>query len=157
MNRKGFTLIELLAIIVLIGIVGIITVPSVLDAVGASRSASYQMLIKNIKAAAESYYMECEYGDLSDSSVYGDYACSISDNTIETNLKALADTGFLKTTEIKEENGNKIKKVIDPNTDDDIGSCGIKITKNMDSEGKTTYTIEPNGSTDNCPSSYEVE
>ena len=152
MNRKGFTLIELLAIIVLIGIVGVITVPNVLDAVGASRSASYQILIKNIVTAAENYYMECEYGDLSDSSVYGDYACSISDNTIETNLKALADTGFLKTTETKEENGSKVKKVIDPNTDNDIGLCDIIITKNNDS----TYTITNNGGS-NCPSSYEVE
>ena len=151
MNRKGFTLIELLAIIVLIGIVGVITVPSVLDAVGASRSASYQMLVKNIVAAAESYYMECEYGDLSDSTKYGTYACSINDNTITTTLGNLANTGFLKTNETKEENGKKIKKVTNPNTNEDITECKITITKD-----NSVYKVTSNGGS-NCPSTYEVE
>ena len=151
MNRKGFTLIELLAIIVLIGIVGVITVPSVLDAVGASRSASYQMLIKNIKAAAENYYMECEYGDLSDSTKYGTYACSINDNTIEVELGDLAATGFLKTNETKEKNGRKIKIVTNPNTNEDITECRITITKD-----NSAYTVTSKGGS-NCPSSYEVE
>lgn len=143
MNRKGFTLIELLAIIVLIGIVGVITVPSVLDAVGASRSASYQMLIKNIKAAAESYYMECEYGDLSDSTKYGTYACSINDNKIITTLGTLASTGFLKT--------DNSKKVINPDDNSDISSCEIKITKN-----NSVYTVESKGGS-NCPSTEDYE
>lgn len=151
MNRKGFTLIELLAIIVLIGIVGVITVPNVLDAVGASRNASYKMLIKNIVTAAENYYMECEYGDLSDSSVYGDYACSISDNTIEVKLGDLAATGLLKTNETKKENGKIIKKVTNPNTNEDITECEIKITKN-----NSVYAVESDGNP-NCPSTEDYE
>ena len=143
MNRKGFTLIELLAIIVLIGIVGVITVPSVLDAVGASRSASYQMLIKNIVAASENYYMECEYGDLSDSTKYGTYACSINDNTIITTLGTLASTGFLKT--------DSSKKVTNPNDNEDISLCEITITKD-----NSVYKVTSNGCS-NCPSTYEVE
>jgi len=144
MNRKGFTLIELLAIIVLIGIVGVITVPSVLDAVRSSRSASYQILIKNINIAAENYYMECEYGDLSDTEKYGIYACQIDGSSITTTLGNLASTGFLKT--------DSSKKIINPDDNSDISDCSITITKNND----LTYSVTSNGGSD-CPSTYEVE
>ena len=66
MNKKGFTLIELLAVIVVLGVVLLLAMPSILDSINASRDSSYKILIGNIKTAAETYYQECEYGDLSD-------------------------------------------------------------------------------------------
>ena len=97
MNKKGFTLIELLAVIVVLGVVLLLAMPSILDSINASRDSSYKILIGNIKTAAETYYQECEYGDLSDESKYGVYACTITDgNTINTTIGALANTGILK-------------------------------------------------------------
>ena len=71
MNKKGFTLIELLAVIVVLGVVLLLAMPSILDSINASRDSSYKILIGNIKTAAETYYQECEYGDLSDKNKYG--------------------------------------------------------------------------------------
>ena len=96
MNKKGFTLIELLAVIVVLGVVLLLAMPSILDSINASRDSSYKILIGNIKTAAETYYQECEYGDLSDESKYGVYACTIDNNTINTTIGALANTGILK-------------------------------------------------------------
>lgn len=159
MNRKGFTLIELLAIIVLIGIVGVITVPNVLDAVSASRSASYKIFIKNIVTASENYYMECEYGDLSDSSIYGDYACSINDNSITTKLGTLANTGFLKTN-TTEQNGTKVKIVKDPRNENILNDCEIiiakKIKKVNEEDSIITYTVTSDDNS-NCPSTEDYE
>ena len=96
MNKKGFTLIELLAVIVVLGVVLTLAMPSILDSINASRDSSYKILIDNIKTAAETYYQECEYGDLSDESKYGVYACTIDNNTITTTIGDLANTGILK-------------------------------------------------------------
>ena len=96
MNKKGFTLIELLAVIVVLGVVLLLAMPSILDSINASRDSSYKILIGNIKTAAETYYQECEYGDLSDESKYGVYACTIDNNIITTTIGALANTGILK-------------------------------------------------------------
>lgn len=96
MNKKGFTLIELLAVIVVLGVVLLLAMPSILDSINASRDSSYKILIGNIKTAAETYYQECEYGDLSDKNKYGDYACTIDNNTINTTIGDLANTGILK-------------------------------------------------------------
>ena len=74
MNNKGFTLIELLAVIVLIAIIGVITIPNVTKIATGGKQASYDLLVKNIKVAAENYYTECEYGDLSNVEKYGGYA-----------------------------------------------------------------------------------
>ena len=85
MNKKGFTLIELLAVIVVLGVVLILAMPIILDSINASRNASYKVLMGNIKTAAETYYQECEYGDLSNKAKYGNYACAINNNII-TNI-----------------------------------------------------------------------
>ena len=158
MNRKGFTLIELLAVIVLIAIIGIITVPNLLNTVDSSKEASYDILIKNIVTASKTYYEECEYGDLSNSTKYGDYACIITNNTITTTLGALANTGFLKVNDSKnDESGKEVKVILDPrNKKKDMSSCQITITKNVDASFKVTYTITSNGGT-NCPTTKEYE
>ena len=157
MNRKGFTLIELLAVIVLIAIIGIITVPNLLTTVNSSKEASYDILIKNIVTASKTYYEECEYGDLSNSTKYGDYACIITNNTITTTLGALANTGFLKVNDSKnDESGKEVKVILDPrNKKKDMSSCQITITKNVDASFKVTYKVESASTDDDkCPTEY---
>ena len=152
MNRKGFTLIELLAVIVLIAIIGIITVPNLLNTVDSSKEASYDILIENIVTASKTYYEECEYGDLSNSTKYGDYACIITDKTITIKLSDLANTGFLSVS-VKDVDENNKKQVLDPRNNNNISDCQITITKNIDEKYKVTYTITPKGGT-NCPTEY---
>ena len=155
MNRKGFTLIELLAVIVLIAIIGIITVPNLLNTVDSSKEASYDILIENIVTASKTYYEECEYGDLSNSTKYGDYACIITDKTITIKLSDLANTGFLSVS-VKDVDENNKKQVLDPRNNNNISDCQITITKNVDASFKVTYTITSNGGT-NCPTTKEYE
>ena len=155
MNRKGFTLIELLAVIILIGMIAVIITPGVLDNVNTAKESSYNTLIKNIVTSAELYYEECEYGDLSDTTKYGSYACKINNKTITTKLSNLANTGFLKTSDTKLENGNEIKIVLNPKNDKDISSCKIKITKEISASYKVTYKIENNDTRTICPNTYK--
>ena len=154
MNKKGFTLIELLAVIVVLGVVLLLAMPSILDSINASRNSSYKILIGNIKTAAETYYQECEYGDLSDKSKYGVYVCTIiNGNTINTTIGALANTGILKVS--AGSSGNLI--VEDPrDTTKNLNSCGIQIIKSVDNKFKVTYQI--NGSTqDGCPTTEDLQ
>lgn len=153
MNKKGFTLIELLAVIVVLGVVLILAMPSILDSINASRNASYKVLMGNIKTAAETYYQECEYGDLSNKAKYGNYACAINNNIITTTIGALANTGILKVA--ADESGNLI--VNDPrDTTKNLNSCAIQIVKKVDSNFKVTYQI--NGSDQaGCPTSEDLQ
>lgn len=163
MNKKGFTLIELLAVIVLIALIAVLVMPSVLDSFEASKETSYNVLLGNIKTAAETYYQECEYGDLSDSTKYGSYACTIKNNTIDTSIGALANTGILKVSDTK----NDVLVVLDPrDTSRNLNDCQITITKNKeivkDTNGieniKVTYTITPKLTSESslsyCPQDY---
>ena len=153
MNKKGFTLIELLAVIVVLGVVLILAMPIILDSINASRNASYKVLMCNIKTAAETYYQECEYGDLSNKAKYGNYACTINNNIITTTIGALANTGILKVA--ADESGNLI--VNDPrDTTKNLNSCAIQIVKKVDSNFKVTYQI--NGSDQaGCPTSEDLQ
>lgn len=163
MNKKGFTLIELLAVIVVLGVVLTLAMPSILDSINASRNSSYKILIGNIKTAAETYYQECEYGDLSDKNKYGVYACTIiNGNTINTTIEALANTGILKVSESDE---NDILVVLDPrDTTKNLNSCKITITKEKkditDNNGITSSKVmyEVKGSTqDGCPTDKDLQ
>ena len=153
MNKKGFTLIELLAVIVILGVVLLLAVPSILDSINASKNSSYKILVDNIKTSAETYYQECEYGNLSDISKYGQYACTINNNTITTTIGALAQTGILKVS--TSSSGNLI--VEDPrDTTKSLNECEIKIIKTVDNNFKVTYKI--NGSNqNNCPTTEELQ
>ena len=160
MNRKGFTLIELLAVIILIALIAVLIVPNVLDTMTKSKEASYQMLVKNIVTSAKTYYEECEYGDLSNSTKYGDYACQINNNTITTTLGTLANTGMLTVSDV---NSDGEKVVLDPrDTTKNMSACQITITKVksnktiIDDSGKeitfnkVTYEVK-SSSGSNCP------
>ena len=163
MNRKGFTLIELLAVIIIIGILGVLIVPNIIASVEKGKNTSYNILIKNIVTSAQTYYEECEYGDLSDKSKYGSYACTISENTITTTLGTIANTGFLKVNDTKEVNGKEIKLVISPKDGYDLTDCEIKIKKIVTTETdennienyRVTYQIT--SLTEKCPSTAEYE
>ena len=156
MNKKGFTLIELLAVIVVLGVVLLLAMPSILDSINASRDSSYKILIDNIKTAAETYYQECEYGDLSDESKYGkEYACKIDGNTITTTIGALANTGILK---VPADDSGKLN-VTDPrDTTKNLNSCGIQIIKRVDKDKKFKVTYQIKGSTqDGCPTTKDLQ
>lgn len=134
MNKKGFTLIELLAIIVVMGIVAVLVAPNIIKSFNKSKEKSYDILIENIKTSGENYYLECENGDLSDTSKYGNLACSISNNTTTVTLGNLLNLGILKTS------GNK-DKVINPKNSKDISNCSITIIKVVEDNYKVTFDI----------------
>ena len=162
MNRKGFTLIELLAVIILIALIAVLIVPNIIDTMTKSKEASYQLLVKNIVTSAKTYYEECEYGDLSNGTKYGSYACEINNNTITTTLGTLANTGMLTVSDIDTNNKDK-KVVLDPReTTKDMSACQITITKvksnikddNGITSNNVTYKVEAS-SGDNCPTTKE--
>lgn len=164
MNRKGFTLIELLAVIILIALIAVLIVPNVLDTMTKSKEASYQMLVKNIVTSAKTYYEECEYGDLSNSTKYGSYACKIKNDTITTTLGTLANTGMLSVSDVDSEDKDK-KVVLDPrDTTKDMSACQIKITKQKEETNingiktiKVTYIVTNEDKEDICPKEYGSE
>ena len=162
MNRKGFTLIELLAVIILIALIAVLIVPNILDTMTKSKEASYQLLVKNIVTSAKTYYEECEYGDLSNRTKYGSYACKINNNTITTTLGTLANTGILAVSDVNSDGG---KVVLDPrDTKKNMSACQIKITKvksnikddNGITSNKVTYKVEAS-SGNNCPTTEEYK
>lgn len=162
MNKKGFTLIELLAVIILVALIGVLVMPTVINTTNQTKQKSYDILIKNIVTSAQTYYEECEYGNLSELDYENDKACIINDNSIETTLGTLANLGFLPTKETYE-NSNK-RKVSNPINNQDISECNITITKTKnevtDENGiknnKVTYTITA-GTQNNCPTTEEYQ
>mgnify|MGYP001047399949 FL=1 len=161
MNKKGFTLIELLAVIILVALIGVLVMPTVINTTNQTKQKSYDILIKNIVTSAQTYYEECEYGDLSNNTKYGSYACNINNNTITITLGTLANTGFLS---VKDVDSNNKKKVLNPKNNYDISECNITITKTKnevtDENGiknnKVTYTITA-GTQNNCPTTEEYK
>lgn len=152
MNRKGFTLIELLAVIIVIALIATIVTPSVIEYVNSAKNTSYNLLIQNTISASKTYYEECEYGDLSDSSKYGSYACKINGSTITTTLGTLANTGMLSVNDV---DSNNKKIVINPKDNTDISSCDVIIKKKVEiskesKETVTNYKVTYNISSKNC-------
>ena len=162
MNRKGLTLIELLAVIILIALIAVLIVPNILDTMTKSKEASYQLLVKNIVTSAKTYYEECEYGDLSNRTKYGSYACQINNNTITTTLGTLANTGMLTVSDVDPNNKDK-KVVLDPrDTKKNMSACQIKITKKREETNingiktiKVTYIVTNEDNEDICPTTKE--
>ena len=161
MNKKGFTLIELLAVIILVALIGILVMPTVINTTNQTKQKSYDILIKNIVTSAQTYYEECEYGDLSNKTKYGSYACIMNNNTITITLGTLANTGFLS---VKDVDSNNKKKVLNPKNNYDISECNITITKTKnevtDENGiknnKVIYTIAAI-TQNNCPTTEEYK
>lgn len=162
MNRKGFTLIELLAVIILIALIAVLIVPNIIDTMTKSKEASYQLLVKNIVTSAQTYYEECEYGDLSNRTKYGSYACQINNNTITTTLGTLANTGILAVSDVNSDGG---KVVLDPrDTKKNMSACQITITKKREETNingiktiKVTYIVTNEDNEDICPTTEEYK
>ena len=142
MNRRGFTLVELLAVIIIIGLLSIFIIPNIIVALNNSKEASYNTLLENIVISSQTYYEECEYGNLSDTTRYG----------------------FLKVTDTKVISGKEVKVVLNPKNDYDMSNCPIVIEKiktlqSPDEHGitNTKITYKVTGSGTNCPTTSEYE
>lgn len=146
------------------GLIAVLVMPSIVDSLNKSKETSYKVLINNIKVAAETYYEECEYGDLSNIKYDGASVCTIDNDTIETKIGTLANTGFLKVTDTKEVAGKEVKVVLNPKNNVDMSECKIEIVKvkeeKKDENGikniKVTYKVTAQSGSD-CPTTEEYE
>ena len=164
LNNKGFTLIELLAAIAIIVLLTIVVAPTVINTLNTGKDKSYDILVNNIVTASKELYEEIYSNKLlgvsgtpnlhhynADGSQGSEII--ISSNSIETNLQTLVSNGFLSGSE-----DNNTKVITNPKTDSNekIGDCRIKITRNS-SNGKVTYTITDLSVIDKCPTTAEYK
>ena len=131
LNKKGFTLVELIATIVVLALVVSISAYAITNIINSAKEKNYELLIKNIKDASETYYQECKYSDIT---------CN---DTVT--LQYLVDYGYLKG------NGTKDNKmvIVNPKDNINIGECSIAIKYE---DGK--LTIEDKTNNDSCPKNY---
>lgn len=129
LNKKGFTLVELIATIVVLALVVSISAYAITNIINSAKEKNYDLLIKNIKDASETYYQECKYSNNSG------ITC---DDTVK--LQDLVNYGYLKGNGTKD---NKME-IINPKDNKNIGACSIAV---KNENGK--LTIE--GS---CPKEY---
>ena len=163
-NRNGFTLVELLAAIAIVAILGLVAVPNILNTLNNSKTATYNIMLKNIKGAGQELYEELEFvgSSLYDYDTNGNKKSLISinkdTNSIAVSLQGLVSNGFLKGTNNSEDNlENKNTKVIlEPKNKKDIGSCNITIQK-IKVNNKVCYEITDNSNNDICPKTDEYE
>ena len=134
LNKKGFTLVELIATIVVLALVVSISAYAITNIINSAKEKNYELLIKNIKDASETYYQECKYSNNSG------ITC---DDTVK--LQDLVNYGYLKG------NGTKDDKmeIVNPKNNKDIGECSIAVKYE---NGK--LTIEDKTNNDSCPKKY---
>ena len=138
LNKKGFTLVELIATIVVLALVVSISAYAITNIINSAKEKNYELLIKNIKDASETYYQECKYSDIT---------CN---DTVT--LQYLVDYGYLKgngTEDKKMENVNPKMKIVNPKNNIDIGECSIAVKYE---NGK--LTIESMSNNNSCPNDY---
>ena len=138
MNRKGFTLVELLATIIVLALVMGIASYSIIKIMKNSKEKNYELLITNIKDAAEAYYQECKYAR-NDA-----ITCNLSDVTLGT----LVEYGFLKG---NGKDSNDKYTLVNPRNDKNISNCHISISF---SDGNIEINAE---SGDDCPTNEDYE
>lgn len=140
-NNKGFTLIELIATIVILALVMGISTYSISAIIKNSKEKNYELLINNIKDAAENYYQECKYSNNTG------ITCSTDDEgKLITKLESLVTYGYLKSNDT---DSSSSQKIVNPKDNEDITNCQIKITY---SGGNINVVAnEPTGS---CPTEY---
>ena len=133
LNKKGFTLVELIATIVVLALVVSISAYAITNIINSAKEKNYELLIKNIKDASETYYQECKYSDIT---------CN---DTVT--LRYLVDYGYLKG------NGTKDNKmvIVNPKDNINIGECSIAIKYE---NGKLTITKEKKTNNGSCPEEY---
>ena len=130
LNRNGFTLVELIATIVVLAVVMGIGSYAITGLIQRSKEKDYELLIKEVNNAVESYYIECKY---------------VNNNcSYEIKLGDLVKYGFLKGNSTDNDMG-----LVNPKDNVDISSCNIRYTY---SNGKiSVQAVNPSGS---CPTSY---
>lgn len=163
MNNKGFTLIELLAVIVLLAIIAGIGSYSITRIVKNSKDKNYELLIKNIKDAAEVYYQECRYANKvaidGESHTSNGVDCLTYNGMLEgldyegyvTQLGKLVKQGYL-TGNAKDNAGNDI--IVNPQTDGSIAGCyiGVGYAKgSVDSKLVVIALEDPSYDFGDCP------
>lgn len=109
LNKKGFTLVELIATIVVLALVVSISAYAITNIINSAKEKNYELLIKNIKDASETYYQECKYSDIT---------CN---DTVT--LQELVNYGYLKGNGTKD---NKME-IINPKDNKNIGACSIAV------------------------------
>ena len=134
LNKKGFTLVELIATIVVLALVVSISAYAITNIINSAKEKNYELLIKNIIDASETYYQECKYSNNSG------ITC---DDTVT--LQDLVNYGYLKG------NGTKDDKmeIVNPKNNIDIGECSIAVKYE---NGK--LTIESMSNNNSCPNDY---
>ena len=142
LNKKGFTLVELIATIVVLALVVSISAYAITNIINSAKEKNYELLIKNIKDASETYYQECKYSNNT----------GITCNDTVT-LQELVNYGYLKgngTEDNKIDNkiDNKMK-IVNPKNNEYIGDCCIAVKYE---NGK--LTIEDKTNNDSCPKKY---
>ncbi|MDY3934640.1 MAG: type II secretion system protein [Bacilli bacterium] len=134
LNKKGFTLVELIATIVVLALVVSISAYAITNIINSAKEKNYELLIKNIKDASETYYQECKYSNNSG------ITC---DDTVK--LQDLVNYGYLKGNGTKD---NKME-IINPKDNKNIGACSIAVKYE---NGK--LTIESMSNNNSCPNDY---
>ena len=134
LNKKGFTLVELIATIVVLALVVSISAYAITNIINSAKEKNYELLIKNIIDASETYYQECKYSNNSG------ITC---DDTVK--LQDLVNYGYLKG------NGTKDDKmeIVNPKNNEYIGECSIAVKYE---DGK--LTIESMSNNNSCPNDY---
>ena len=146
MNNKGFTLIELIVTILLLAIIAGIGTYSVINIINSTKLTNYNLLLKNVKTGAETFYNECMYGN--NSVIEG--AVNTDPDVVSCNevtLGALVKYGFVTGNSKKDDAKYKL---VNPSNNDDLTVCKIVIS--TDDNG---FNITNNGGGSNCPTTYE--
>lgn len=126
LNKKGFTLVELIATIVVLALVVSISAYAITNIINSAKEKNYELLIKNIKDASETYYQECKYSN--NSGIICNYNETLQEYTVT--LQDLVNYGYLKgngTEDKKMENVNPKMKIVNPKNNENIGECSIAV------------------------------
>ena len=116
LNKKGFTLVELIATIVVLSLVVSISAYAITNIINSAKEKNYDLLIKNIKDASETYYQECKYSNNT----------GITCNDTVT-LQELVNYGYLKGNGTKDNKMKIVNPKVNPKDNNDIGECSIAV------------------------------
>lgn len=136
LNKKGFTLVELIATIVVLALVVSISAYAITNIINSAKEKNYELLIKNIKDASETYYQECKYSDIT---------CN---DTVT--LQELVNYGYLKGNGTEDNKMEIVNPKVNPKDNNDIGECSIAVKYE---DGKLTIENKTNNN-NSCPKNY---